>query len=226
LWLGYHHTTHLWTIYSVLFLIGTGRTFSGPASSAFVPHLVPKEEFVNAVTWGANVFQTANIVGPALGGLMLTLNAPFGLTGPPLVYLISLCSLFVFLYLVGSLHIRIGRLEHGDFSLKLVLAGFRYVWRAKMVLGAITLDLAAVLLGGCTALMPIFAQDILHTCAPRLQSARSSFPSPSPGFRSSAKPAARCFSASSSSARPLSCSASRAACGSRPSPCCSTADPT
>jgi len=165
LWLGYHHTTHLWTIYSVLFLIGTGRTFSGPASSAFVPHLVPKEEFVNAVTWGANVFQTANIVGPALGGLMLTLNAPFGLTGPPLVYLISLCSLFVFLYLVGSLHIRIGRLEHGDFSLKLVLAGFRYVWRAKMVLGAITLDLAAVLLGGCTALMPIFAQDILHTGA-------------------------------------------------------------
>jgi MFS family permease len=164
-WLGYHHTTHVWTIYSVLFLIGTGRTFSGPASSAFVPHLVPKEDFVNAVTWGANVFQIANISGPALGGVMLTLTVPFGLSGPPVVYLLSLITLVAFLYLVASLHIRIGRLEHGDFSLKLVLAGFAYVWKARMVLGAITLDLMAVLLGGCTALMPIFAQDILHTGA-------------------------------------------------------------
>jgi len=163
--LGFDHTHNLWMIYSVLFLIGMGRTFSGPASSAFIPHLVPKEDFVNAVTWGANVFQTANIVGPALGGILLTLTVPFGLSGPPLVYLLTLASLAGFLALVGSLHIRIGRMEHGAFSIKLVLAGFAYVWRARMILGAITMDLFAVLLGGCTALMPVFAQDILHTGA-------------------------------------------------------------
>jgi MFS family permease len=164
-WLGYHHSTHVFGIYAVLFLIGTGRTFSGPASSALLPHLVPKEDFVNAVTWGANVFQTANIAGPALGGVLLTLTVPFGLSGPPLVYLLTMVTLLSFLYLVWSLDVRIGRLEHGRVSLKLILAGFAYVWKARMVLGAITLDLAAVLLGGCTALMPIFAQDILHTGA-------------------------------------------------------------
>src|ERR1700727_1064634 len=60
-------------IYAVLFFIGTGRAFSGPASSALVPHLVPTEHFVNAITWGATIFQIANIVGPALGGVLFTL---------------------------------------------------------------------------------------------------------------------------------------------------------
>ncbi len=167
-WLAWSHAASVWHIYAVLFLIGTGRTFSAPASSALLPHLVPKEDFVNAVTWGANIFQTANISGPALGGVLLTLSLPVGmarLDGPAIVYLMTLFTLLMFLILVGSLDIRIGRLEHGDFSLRLVLAGFAYVWRARMLLGAITLDLAAVLLGGCTALMPIFAQDILHTGA-------------------------------------------------------------
>jgi MFS family permease len=164
-WLGYHHTANVWHIYTVLFLIGTGRTFSGPASSALLPHLVPRQDFVNAVTWGANIFQTANIAGPALGGVLLTLPLPWGLSGPAAVYLLTMLTLFAFLFLVWSLDVRIGRLEHGAFSTKLILAGFAYVWRARMVLGSITLDLAAVLLGGCTALMPIFAQDILHTGA-------------------------------------------------------------
>jgi len=64
---------NIWLIYSVLFLIGTGRSFSGPASSALIPHLVPEGHFVNAVTWGAAIFQLANIAGPALGGLLFTL---------------------------------------------------------------------------------------------------------------------------------------------------------
>src|ERR1700749_3144101 len=60
-------------IYAVLFLIGTGRSFSGPASSALIPHLVPERHFVNAVTWGGAIFQVANTTGPALGGVMFTL---------------------------------------------------------------------------------------------------------------------------------------------------------
>jgi MFS family permease len=69
---------NVYFIYAVLFLIGTGRAFSGPASSALLPHLVPKEHFVNAVAWGATIFQIANITGPALGG-RLAPNHPFQL---------------------------------------------------------------------------------------------------------------------------------------------------
>jgi MFS family permease len=68
-----HGVRSVLPIFAVLFLIGTGRAFSGPASAALLPHLVPQEHFVNAVTWGATVFQIANITGPAVGGLLYTL---------------------------------------------------------------------------------------------------------------------------------------------------------
>ena len=70
-------------IFLVLFLVGSGRAFSGPASSALLPHLVPTEHFVNAITWGATVFQIANIAGPAVGGLLYTLSLKGRLAGPP-----------------------------------------------------------------------------------------------------------------------------------------------
>ncbi len=163
-WLGLHHTTHVFTIYAVLFLIGTGRSFSAPAAQALLPHLVPKEDFVNAVTWGANIFQIAQIAGPALGGVLLTIPAR-NLSGPPLVYLLTLVCLATFLVLIAAMHVRLGGLEKRAVSLDLILAGFKYVWRAKLILGSISLDLFAVLLGGATALMPVFAEDILHTGA-------------------------------------------------------------
>jgi MFS family permease len=155
-------------IYAVLFVIGTGRAFSGPASSALVPHLVPEKHFVNAVTWGSAIFQFANFSGPALGGLLYTLPletlAPgTRLEGPGIVYVFTLCSLVCFLALVGSLEVRLGRMEHRAASMQVLLAGFRYVWHARLLLGAISLDLFVVLLGGAVALMPIFASDILHT---------------------------------------------------------------
>src|ERR1700678_611269 len=68
-----HGTRSVLPIFAVLFLIGTGRAFSGPASSALIPHLVPEQHFVNAITWGATVFQIANVAGPAVGGLLYTL---------------------------------------------------------------------------------------------------------------------------------------------------------
>jgi len=154
-------------IYAVLFLIGTGRAFSGPASSALIPHLVPETHFVNAVTWGGAIFQLANITGPALGGLLFTFPlAHFfpgtRLEGAGIVYAFTLGTLAWYLVLVSTLHVRPGRMEHRDLSLKVVLAGFRYVWRARMLLGSFSLDLFVVLLGGATALMPIFAHEILH----------------------------------------------------------------
>ena len=159
-------------IYGVLFLVGTGRAFSGPASSALIPHLVPEKHFVNAVTWGGAIFQFANTSGPALGGILYTLPLaqmfpghawPRDLAGAGIVYCFMLFALLWFLALIGTLKVRPGRMEHRAASLKVVLAGFQYVRRMPMLLGSFSLDLFVVLLGGAVALMPIFANDILRT---------------------------------------------------------------
>ena len=155
-------------IYAVLFLIGTGRSFSGPASSALIPHLVPEHHFVNAVTWGGAIFQFANTLGPAMGGLMFTFPLVrffprTALEGAGIVYVFTLLTLFWFLTLIGSLKVRPGRMEHRNVSLKVVLAGFQYVRSMPMLLGSFSLDLFVVLLGGAVALMPIFAHEVLHT---------------------------------------------------------------
>jgi MFS family permease len=158
----FNRINHILPIYAVLFLIGSGRAFSGPASSALIPHLVPKDHFVNAVTWGATIFQVATITGPALGGLLFTLPLHERIAGAPLVYLFTFATLLWFLTLVGSLHVRPGRMEHRAVSMDVLLAGLRYMRRTSVLLGSVTLDLFAVLLGGAVALMPIFAEDILH----------------------------------------------------------------
>ena len=159
---------HIFPIYAVLFMVGTGRAFSGPASSAFIPHLVPEEHFVNAVTWGGAIFQFANITGPALGGVLFTLPFdrwwPAGrLEGGGVVYLFAVATELLFLALVGSLSVRPGRMEHRAVSMQVLLAGFKYVWSLPLLLGAFSLDLFVMLLGGAVALMPIFASEILHT---------------------------------------------------------------
>lgn len=162
--MGTHNILH---IYEVLFLIGTARAFSRPASSALIPHLVPEEHFVNAVTWGGAIFQAANMTGPALGGILFTLPLVHffphtRLEGAGIVYVFTLGTLLWFLALIGSLHVRPGRMEHRAVSVKVMLAGFRYLGHAPLLLGSFSLDLFVVLLGGAVALMPIFAVDVLH----------------------------------------------------------------
>jgi MFS family permease len=162
---GLHPSGHVWPIYAVLLGVGLGRAFSGPASTAFLPSLVPQHHFVNAVTWGAIVFQVANIAGPAVGGLLFTLRLTGRLTawnGAPAVYAFSLVTLAAYLVLVGAMRTRPARIVKNAFNLETMLAGFRHVWQSKLLLGSISLDLFAVLLGGATALLPIYATDILH----------------------------------------------------------------
>jgi MFS family permease len=166
-WLACTRTHNILAIYAVLFCMGTARAFSGPAATALVPHLVPEQHFVNAVTWGSTIFQAANITGPAIGGLLFTFPlarfAPgSGLEGAGIVYVFTMITLVWYLALVSRLDVRLGRMEHRDVSLKVLLAGFEYVGRAPILLGSFSLDLAVVLLGGATALMPIFAEEILH----------------------------------------------------------------
>ncbi len=162
-----NNTQNILAIYAVLFFVGTGRAYTGPASSALIPHLVPEIHFVNAVTWGGAIFQFANITGPALGGLLFTFPlarfAPGSrLEGAGIVYVFTLSTLGWFLVLVSTLHVRPGRMEHRATSIKVVMAGFKYVLRARILLGSFSLDLFVVLLGGAVALMPIFAREILH----------------------------------------------------------------
>ena len=166
---GYHG---VFAIYAILFVVGSGRSFSGPASSALIPHLVPEKHFVNAVTWGGAIFQFANTTGPALGGILFTLpltrlfpHEPqlMDFTGAGIVYCFTLLSLVWFIVLISTLSVRPGRMEHRAASLKVVLAGFQYVRGMPMLLGSFSLDLFVVLLGGAVALMPIFANEVLHT---------------------------------------------------------------
>jgi MFS family permease len=140
----------------VLVLIGVARAFSAPASQALLTHLVPVEHFSNAVTWSHSVRQVAVMVGPALGGLIYAMAK-----GAAPVY--ATCAAFSFFAFAATtlLSVRTGRLQNEATTLRTVLAGVRYVWREKIVLGCISLDLFAVLLGGAVALLPIFARDIL-----------------------------------------------------------------
>ena len=144
-------------IFATLLLIGITRAFSGPASQSLVPQLVPTEHFGNAVAWGATVFQIATVLGPALGGVI------YGWAqGASSVYISAACCYaagFVFLLMM---HVRTGRMEKKDISIETLLAGVRYVWHEKIILGSISLDLFAVLLGGAVALLPVYAEDVLH----------------------------------------------------------------
>jgi MFS family permease len=165
LYFAMHPTGRVWPIYVVLLGVGLGRAFSGPAASALLPSLVPKHHFVNAITWGAIVFQIANIAGPAVCGLLFTLRLGGNLVrwnGAAAVYGFNLVTLVCFLALVGSMRTRPVSVVKNAFNLETMLAGFKYVWHTKLLLGSISLDLFAVLLGGATALLPIYATDILH----------------------------------------------------------------
>jgi MFS family permease len=160
-----HPTGRVWPIFAVLFGIGTGRAFSGPASAAFLPSLVSRNHFVNAVTWGSIVFQIANIAGPAVGGLLFTVSLPGYLArwnGGAAVYAFTLMTLLAFLLLVGMMRTKPVTMVKNAFNLDTMLAGFKYVLQARLLLGSISLDFFAVFLGGATALLPIFAVDILH----------------------------------------------------------------
>ncbi|MGH7294744.1 MAG: MFS transporter, partial [Polyangiaceae bacterium] len=141
-------------IYVVLVGIGTARAFQGPAGQSIVPSLVPVEHFPNAVAWGSSLWQVATVLGPTLGGLA------YAAFGPADVYAVSaVCSLGASLLVMAIRPTGAG--TSGRPARSSVLAGVRYVVSNPVVLGAISLDLFAMLLGGATALLPVYARDIL-----------------------------------------------------------------
>ena len=145
-------------IFAILFLVGVVRSFSMPASRALLPQLVPEEHFQSAVAWNSGIFQGATILGPALGGALYAL-----FKGPAVVYTTALLAAGVSVLTTMRIRATSKRLSREPFTLKTVLAGFNYLWTHKLVLGSISLDLFAVLLGGAVALLPVYAKEILHT---------------------------------------------------------------
>src|SRR6202163_1297659 len=155
------HSVH--SIYVVLILIGVVRSFNGTASRSILPQLVPEEHFPNAVAWNASIFQAATILGPSFGGI---LYAAFH--GPSVVYVVALLTAIG--ATVSSFRIKPevniparDSSSSKSMTFKSVFAGLHYIWSKKLILGAISLDLFAVLLGGAVALLPVYAREILHT---------------------------------------------------------------
>ena len=145
----------VWPVFAVLVLFGSARAFMGPATQAILVNLVPPESFSKAVALSSSSFHVAVILGPTLGGL-------FYLAGPKTVYMISsalLVAAVVMMSLVKSVKQPSNR-EPATWHT--VLEGLRFVWSKPVVLGAISLDLFAVLFGGATALLPALAHDVLH----------------------------------------------------------------
>ncbi|GLQ20883.1 MFS transporter [Algimonas porphyrae] len=142
-------------VLTTLTVFGVCRAFYTPAASSLAVNLVPKKDFPNAVGWNTASWQLAHIAGPAAGGLIYGISAQTA-------YGTAVVLLFLSGFLIFSIPKPPQRIETEPTSLSVLLGGFSYVWREKVVLGAISLDLFAVLLGGAVALMPIYARDILE----------------------------------------------------------------
>jgi MFS family permease len=152
-----------WT-YGFLFVLGAARTFLWPASAAFVTSLVPREQFPRAVTFNSGAFQFSSVVGPAAFGAVLALS-PGAVTHSsawPVYALNAVASLLCFVLVWPIRHVHKERPAE-PVSLKSLAEGFRFVFQSKIILGIITLDLFAVLLGGAVTILPMFANDIFHT---------------------------------------------------------------
>jgi len=153
-------------ILGVAFAFGVVRAVSTPAQRAMMPNLVPKTEFPSAVAWSSFSWQVATIGGPAVGGLLYVL-------GPAVVYSATALALLASAVAIGGISPQPPKFAMERPSLVSLLAGMMLIFRHKLLLGAISLDLFAVLFSGAVALLPVYAKDILHTGAEGLGILRS-----------------------------------------------------
>ncbi len=143
--------------YPVLFLIGVGQAFRGPSVGAMLPQLVPPKDFANAAAWFSSTYELASISGPAVAGFLIAL-----ISGAQLAFAFGLVAHLGFVVVLWSIPPRPAAMTGKSQGLQDLLVGLRFVFRTRVFLAAITLDLFAVLLGGAVALLPVYAKDILH----------------------------------------------------------------
>ena len=142
-------------MFVVLAMFGIARAFYGPASSSLVANLVPPQDFANAIAWNSSAWQTATIVGPVAGGLL------YGLSGE-VAYAAAAILMLVAALLIFTIAKPAQQTATDKPTMQTLFAGFGYIRSEKIVLGAISLDLFAVLLSGASALLPVYARDILQ----------------------------------------------------------------
>ena len=144
------------SILVIIFIVGAARAFEGPALQALLPGLVPVEIFPRATAWSTSALQTATIIGPAVGGFLYEAGATAVYSASGVLFLAaSVC--------IGLVTVQRLATKHEPVSFRSVFAGISFIRSRKEILGAISLDLFAVLLGGATALLPVYARDILKT---------------------------------------------------------------
>jgi len=146
----------LYAVYAIAALLGTARTFASPATQALMPSLIKTEALPNAISWGTFAWQTASIVGPALGGALY-------IFGPAVVFGSGMAMFLGSALCLAALKTRAERKPREPVTLAVALAGFKFIRNNPVIFGAISLDLFAVLLGGAVAMLPIYARDILQT---------------------------------------------------------------
>ncbi len=145
----------MWPVYGLAALAGASRVFGNPATHAMVPNLVPRDRFSSAVGWDQTISQSATISGPAIGGLLYALDAA-------LAFSVAAVAAAAAAALTAAIGVRTIKAARENVSLASLMAGLTYVRTHQAILGAITLDFVAVMFGGVTALLPIFAQDVLE----------------------------------------------------------------
>ena len=155
-WLAWRHATTLMALYIVAALLGVGRAFAGPALGALAPNLVPRGILPKAIALSSIAWQTGAILGPALGGYLYAWASFAPYAASALLFIAALVSLLA----VGPTQRT--ALSRGPNPWGQMIEGLHYVRHNRLVLGAISLDLFAVLLGGATAMLPVFARDVLH----------------------------------------------------------------
>jgi len=148
-------TENFTTIFIILIFLGVARAFQSPAQHAIVPLLIPKEHFANAVAWTSSGFQMARIAGPGIAGVIIIIGEEWAYGISVMLFILS--TTFTLLIKTNTQII-----SKAPVTIDNMLAGLKFSLKRQIIFGSISLDLFAVLLGGATALLPIFATDILN----------------------------------------------------------------
>ncbi len=155
-WCSYAEILTLPLLFGLAGCHGVARVFVGPAMSAIAPNLVPPELLPRAIALSSIAWQAASVIGPALGGMLYAIKAP-------MPYVFGVAMLVIAITAIAPIRkILPPPVDQAVHPVRQMIDGLHYTWRERFLLGAISLDLFAVLLGGATALLPVFARDILH----------------------------------------------------------------
>ena len=150
-----HYRGPVSLMYLMLGLSAASHSIGWPARNSMLPQIVPPAVFNNAVTWNSSLFYVADVLGPAIGGFIL-------LRGTTPAYLVDFCCALAFLATMAVIPMRPAVRSREPVSMRSLIAGIHFVWRTKILLATLTLDLLAVLFGGSIYLLPVFRKDILH----------------------------------------------------------------